>query len=79
MSLVLIALINWLLKLKMHANMYLLKAFFFCMKVLYDFYIFERLSRMHENKIFFLCFSIYVFVIFQRKSGILVLNLYPIV
>jgi hypothetical protein len=47
------ALINWLLKPK-----YMLKhrLFFCCMKIPYDdffFLIFERLGRMHENKIFF--------------------------
>jgi len=35
------------------------------MKIQYDFFIFERLGRMHENKTFFL-----------PKPGILILDLY---
>jgi hypothetical protein len=35
------------------------------MKIQYDFFGFERLGRMHENKTFFL-----------RKPGILILDLY---
>jgi hypothetical protein len=50
---------------------------FFCMKIQYEtFYIFERLGRMHENKIFFFVFPNIVFATFQRKSGILILDLY---
>jgi len=37
------------------------------MKIQYDFFIFERLGRMHENKTFFL---------FGRKRGILIPDLY---
>jgi len=48
--------------------------------ICFFFLIFERLGRMHENKIlFFLVFSdicIYIFVTFHRKSGILIPDLY---
>jgi len=65
-------LINWLLKLKMHINTYFLN-FCYGLKIRYEnFYIFERLGRMRENMIFFL----YFFVIFYRKPGILIHDLY---
>ena len=66
------ALINWLLKLKMHINTYFLN-FCFGMKIRYEiFYIFERLDQIrYENKIF-----LFFFVIFQRKPSILIPNLY---
>jgi hypothetical protein len=55
MGLVLMALINWLLKLKMHANTYFFFKFYFIWKydMKYFFYIFERLGHIHENKTFF--------------------------
>ena len=34
---------------------------------MHDFYIFERLSRMHENNIFLLLFSIYFFYNISEK------------
>jgi hypothetical protein len=40
------------------------------------FVYFERLGRIHENKVFFLFFHIFVFAIFHRKSGILIPDLY---
>jgi len=63
------ALINWLLKPKMHANTYLFYVLFL-MKIRYKFlYFFEKLSRMHENKISFNCFLFKknLFAIFQKK------------
>jgi hypothetical protein len=42
-----------------------------------SFYIFKRLDHMHENKTFFLLFSIYIYIAtFQRKLSILIQNLY---
>ena len=71
-SQVLMALINWLLK-----SNCMLKHIFFEI-LLYEntiwFFFFERLGRMHENKIFFLFYNF--FVMFRRKSGILILDLY---
>jgi hypothetical protein len=51
------ALINWLLKLKMHINTYFLN-FCFGMKIRYEiFYIFERLDQIrYEDKIFLFFF-----------------------
>ena len=48
------ALINWLLKFKMHANTYIFLIFSY-MKISYKL---KRLGRMHGNKTFCFCFSI---------------------
>jgi hypothetical protein len=73
MSLVHMALINWLLKLKMHANTFFFWILF-CMKIWYEtFYIFERLGPMHENKTFF--FHI-LFSNISEKIEYLILDLY---
>ena len=58
------ALIKWLLKLKMNANTFFL--ILLCMKIRYEilfflYIFFERIDRMHKNKIFFLFFHIYIY------------------
>lgn len=66
------------IKAKMHANTYIdFWNFICCVKICcYNIYIYilERLGRMHENKTFF--FVIMYFLMFWRKSGILILGLY---
>jgi hypothetical protein len=51
------------------------------MKIRYEIFFlyiyFERIGRMHKNKIFFVFFHIYIYIAtFQRKSGILIPDLY---
>jgi hypothetical protein len=42
------------IKAKMHAKItYIFFSFLCCIKIQYDFFSFERLGRMHENKSFF--------------------------
>jgi hypothetical protein len=72
-GLVLVTLINWLLKPKC----VLIRIFIFYFLYIYIYentiwFIFERLGRMHENKIFYF---IYLFM-FCWKPGILTPNLY---
>jgi hypothetical protein len=77
MCLVLMTLINWLLKLKMHVNTYVFFLIFLYENTIWIFYIFKRLSWMHENKTFFLLFFyIIFFATFQRKSTTLISYLY---
>jgi hypothetical protein len=52
-------LINWLLKLKMHVNTYILFEFF-CIKIQYEFFIFLRdFAECMETRHLFCCFSIF--------------------
>jgi hypothetical protein len=70
------ALINWLLKPKCMLIHILFWNFFCCVKIwCYNIYIYilERLGRMHENKTFFV---IMYFLMFWRKTGILIPDLY---
>ena len=70
-GLVLVTLINWLLKPKCML-IHIFWNFLCCMKIWYDFFIFERLGRMHVNKTFYF---IFIFL-FLQKPGILILDLY---
>jgi hypothetical protein len=66
-----VTLINWLLKPKCML-IHIFWNFLWYKKIQYDFFIiiiFERLGRMHENKK-------YIFLMFWRKPGILIPNLY---
>jgi hypothetical protein len=55
------------IKAKMHAKTFFFWSFLYCMKIWRDFFFFERLGRMHENKK--KCF-------FWRKPGILIPDVY---
>jgi hypothetical protein len=60
------ALINWLLKLKMHANTLFL--IFLYENTIWIFYIFERLDHMHENKNYFFFVFPYIFWNISEKT-----------
>jgi len=74
MGLVLIALINWLLKFKMHANTYLFLEIFVWKYDMNFLHFLDTWSYAWKQDIFFV-FYIF-FATFQRKSGILILDLY---
>ena len=76
MSLVHMALINWLLKLKMHGNTFFFWIFLYENTIWNFLYFWKTWSYAWKQDFFFFVFPNIVFATFQRKSGILILDLY---
>jgi len=64
------------IKAKMHVKNIFLKFSLLYSNTIWFFFIFERLGRMHENKIFFLFMFIIYFLMSWQKPSILILDLY---